>query len=42
MNQNKYDSMKAAMQEFINRCDRGEIRSVYTYNRFKEILAEED
>jgi hypothetical protein len=27
-----------AMQEFVDRCDRGEIRSKYTYTKFKEIL----
>jgi len=27
-----------AMQEFVNRCDRGEIRSVYTYSKFKGLL----
>lgn len=27
-----------AVQEFVDRCDRGEIHSVYTYNKFKAIL----
>ena len=27
-----------AMQEFVSRCDRGEIHSVYTYSKFKGLL----
>jgi len=27
-----------AAQEFVDRCDHNEIRSVYTYNKFKGIL----
>lgn len=31
--------MYEAMQEFVNRVDRGEVRSTATYNKFKTILA---
>lgn len=31
--------MKEAMQEFVERCEKGEARSTYTYNKFKDILA---
>ncbi len=31
---------KAAMQEFCDRVDRGEVRSAYTYNKFKDLLGE--
>lgn len=31
--------MAGAMQEFIDRCDRGEVRSKRTYSKFKNILA---
>ena len=27
-----------AMQEFVDRVDKGEVRSTYTYNKFKDIL----
>lgn len=30
--------LKEAMQEFVDRCDKGEIRSKYTYTKFKELL----
>lgn len=30
--------MAEAMQEFIDRCDRGEVRSTKTYNKFKAIM----
>lgn len=30
--------MLEAMQEFVNRVDIGEVRSTYTYNKFKEII----
>ncbi len=33
------DAMKEAMQEFVNRVDKGEIRSKYTYDKFKKILS---
>ena len=29
----------AAMQEFCDRCDLGEVRSTYTYEKFKKILS---
>lgn len=32
--------MFAAMQEFVERVDKGEVRSTYTYNQFKAIIAE--
>jgi len=30
--------LKSAMQEFVDRCDNGEIASTRTYNKFKELL----
>ena len=30
--------MREAMQEFVDRCERGEVLSKYTYAKFKEIL----
>jgi len=30
--------MRDAMQEFVDRCDRGEVLSKYTYAKFKDIL----
>jgi hypothetical protein len=30
--------LKLAMQEFVDRVDKGEIRSKYTYTKFKELL----
>ena len=30
--------LEAAMQEFVNRCEKGEIRSKYTYAKFKGLL----
>lgn len=30
---------REAVQEFVDRCERGEIRSVRTYAKFKELLA---
>ena len=27
-----------ALKEFVDRCERGEVRSRYTYGKFKEIL----
>ena len=32
------EEMVNAMQEFVGRCEAGEIRSKYTYAKFKEIL----
>ena len=32
------DLMRDAMQEFVDRCENGEILSKYTYAKFKEIL----
>lgn len=29
-----------ALQEFVDRVDRGEVRSSYTYDKFKSILQE--
>ena len=31
-----------AMQEFVNRCEEGSIRSVRTYNKFKDIIEDMD
>ena len=33
-----YFEMREAMQEFVNRCENGEVLSKYTYAKFKEIL----
>ncbi len=33
------EGWREAMQEFCDRCDRGEIRSIYTYNKFKALLS---
>ena len=30
--------LREAIQEFVDRCERGEVRSKYTYNKFKELL----
>jgi len=30
--------MYAAVKEFVQRVEAGEVRSTYTYNKFKEIL----
>jgi len=35
----RIELLESAMQEFVDRCDKGEVRSKYTYNKFKEILA---
>lgn len=32
--------LRFELQNFVDRCDRGEIRSNRTYNRFKELLGE--
>lgn len=32
---------REAMQEFVDRVDKGEIRSIKTYTKFKELLREE-
>ena len=32
------EKLKQAMQEFVDRCEKGEIRSSYTYSKFKELL----
>jgi hypothetical protein len=34
----KFQPLVDAMREFVDRCDRGEIHSVYTYDKFKELL----
>jgi hypothetical protein len=34
----KFQPLIDAVQEFVDRCDRGEVRSVYTYNKFRGIL----
>jgi hypothetical protein len=36
----EHESMREAMQEFVDRVERGEVRSRYTYNKFKDILQE--
>jgi len=35
----KYQPLIDAMREFVDRCDKGEIRSKYTYAKFKKVLA---
>lgn len=35
------EGLKEAMQEFVNRCEKGEVRSKYTYSKFKELLKEQ-
>jgi hypothetical protein len=37
--QHLFDSFRAAAQEFVERVERGEVRSTYTYNKFKTLLA---
>lgn len=32
--------LREAMQSFVDRCDKGEIRSKRTYAQFKELLAQ--
>ena len=32
------DRLKEAMQEFVSRVEKGEVRSSYTYSKFKELL----
>ena len=34
----KYKPLIDVMHEFVDRCERGEIRSKYTYAKFKEAL----
>ncbi len=31
-------NLESAMQEFVDRCERGEVRSKYTYRKFKDLL----
>ena len=33
-----FQSFTNAMQEFVDRCERGEVRSKYTYAKFKDLL----
>lgn len=33
-----WQPLREAMQEFVDRCDRGEVLSKYTYAKFKELL----
>lgn len=33
------ERLREALQEFVDRCDRGEVRSRYTVRRFREVLA---
>ena len=32
------EKLKEAMQEFVSRVEKGEVRSSYTYSKFKELL----
>ena len=32
------ERLREAMQEFVDRCDRGEVLSKYTYAKFKRLL----
>jgi len=34
----QFDAMKSAMQTFVDRCEKGEVRSSTTYQQFKTIL----
>jgi hypothetical protein len=34
----KINELKEAMQEFVDRVDKGEVRSKYTYAKFKQLL----
>lgn len=34
----KCEALREAAQEFCDRCERGEVRSRYTYSKFKGIL----
>jgi hypothetical protein len=36
----RVDELEAAMQEFVDRCDRGEVRSAKTYTKFRALLAQ--
>ena len=36
---NCHDELVAAMQEFVDRCERKEVLSEYTYAKFKALLA---
>ena len=36
--QQENERLRAAMQEFVDRLDRGEVRSRYTYAKFKQLL----
>lgn len=36
------DRMREALQEFVNRCDRGEVSSRYTYSKFKFLLEKDN
>lgn len=38
---NECERMREAMQEFVDRCDRGEVLSSYTRGKFEKILAGE-
>jgi hypothetical protein len=31
--------LEEAMQEFVERCDNGQVRSTYTYGLFKDLLS---
>ena len=33
--------LESAMQEFVDRCERGEVQSKYTYKKFKDLLSDE-
>lgn len=35
---NELDAARAAIGEFCDRVEAGEVRSTYTYNKFKELL----
>ena len=37
----KIRALSEAMQEFYDRVDRGEVRSKYTYSKFKKLLQKE-
>ncbi len=37
----RMESMREAMQEFVDRCEKREVLSIYTYAKFKDILSED-
>lgn len=40
--QAEVEALREAMQEFVDRCEKGEIRSRYTYGKFKALLSRDN